>query len=204
MKLTFFPYNLFFSPNQEKTETITAKVYNVTLSLKSRIKRSSMLGDKNTIKRCQFWNAPYRYYPAIDAKTFEASTFLMNRFCRLAPIYWLVNLIMLVAENDYYDDDIYEKYCGLYILLTFSCTNTWFFNPWGQPYPIHPISNASWTVNTLFFFYLTLPTLLKLLKPLSDKSIARLIVLLCLFQSIPFYVVWEFYSADLKVNVTVK
>ena len=120
----------------------------------------------------------------------------MNRFCRLAPIYWLVNLIMLAAENDYYDDDIYEKNCGLYILMTFSCTNTWFFYPWGQPYYVNPISIVGWTVNTLFFFYLTFPTLLKLLKPLSDKSISRLIVRLCLFQSIPFYLVWEFYSAD--------
>jgi peptidoglycan/LPS O-acetylase OafA/YrhL len=111
---------------------------------------------------------------------------------------------MLAAENDYYDDDIYEKNCGLYILMTFSCTNTWFFYPWGQPYSVNPISIVGWTVNTLFFFYLTFPTLLKLLKPLSDKSIARLIVLLCLFQSIPFYLVWEFYSADPKVNVTVK
>ena len=132
----------------------------------------------------------------MDAKTFHTPTFLVNRFCRLAPIYWLVNLIMLVAENDYYDDSIYEKNCGAYILMSFSCTNTWFYNPWAQPYPPHPISNTSWTVNTLLFFYLTFPALLKLLKPLSDKSIARLIVLLCLFQSIPFYVVWDVYSPD--------
>jgi len=83
--------------------------------------------------------------------------------------------------------------------MTFSCTNTWFFYPWGQPYYVNPISIVGWTVNTLFFFYLTFPTLLKLLKPLSDKSISRLIVRLCLFQSIPFYLVWEFYSADPKM-----
>ena len=106
---------------------------------------------------------------------------------------------MLVAEIDYYDDNIFKKNSCLYILLSLSCTNTWFYNPWGPPYRAYPISSTSWTVNTLFFFYLTFPTLLKLLKPLSDKSIARLIVLLCLFQSLPFYVVWDVYFANKKL-----
>jgi len=91
------------------------------------------------------------------------------------------------------------KNCGLYILLTFSCTNTWFYNPWGQPYPHEPISLTSWTVNTLFFFYLTFPLLLKLLKPLSDKAISRLIVLLFWFQSIPFFLVWVACSKDYRL-----
>ena len=46
----------------------------------------------------------FRYSPAMDAKTYDTPTYLMNRFCKLAPIYWLVNLALLVAENDFYED----------------------------------------------------------------------------------------------------
>ena len=59
------------------------------------------------------WNEPVVEVTIdIFSKTFVVRPYLVNRFCRLAPIYWLVNAVLLATENQYFDDQIFGKYCG--------------------------------------------------------------------------------------------
>jgi len=138
------------------------------------------------------------YCPTMDNKTFDTRTFLINRFCRLAPMYWLVNFGLWPLVNfimDLEEDSPSALEDKLRFLLTLTSTNTWVY-PWRI---ITPYSFTSWTVNTLFFFYLTFPALLRNLRPLSNNTISRLLVIVHLAQSIPVFIFW-LYVGDTDAN----
>jgi len=133
---------------------------------------------------------------ADDNTAINQRAFFIKRFGRLAPMYYLVNALLFMSLASKSSQEVLiGKDLSLWTLMTFSCTNTWFSWLWIENEYL-PFSEFSWTVNTLFFFYLTFPTLLNYFKPCSVTAIKRLMIMLCAVQSIPCLFIWINFGVD--------
>ena len=88
--------------------------------------------------------------------------------------------IWLLREDEFFDsDDVVTMI--IRIVATITYTGSWLFP--AETWPTNPVS---WTVNTLFFFYLAFPFILPRVQKMSHQSLSRWIVYLLYIQVLPF------------------
>jgi len=133
---------------------------------------------------------PWQRLDAEGEVRFDYARYYRNRFARVAPIYYLSQIVFIPAYVYGQHESIHHGDWTLYktIAFTLTCTNTWF-----HPIADFPFMPAAWTVNTLFFFYLTFPFILPRVQRLTDTQLARGLVLLFWFQLVPFLVLLVLY-----------
>ena len=117
-----------------------------------------------------------------ELPSFKSWDFYRNRFARIGPLYYLTSLLAyplwLLGKNEMFDSHV-EMITR--IIATVTCTGSWFFP--AETWPANPVS---WTVNTLFFFYLVFPCILPRVQRMSDRLLSRWIVILFYIQVLPF------------------
>ena len=111
---------------------------------------------------------------------FDMTTFMRNRMARLYPMYLVVNLLHLGAENLNNGGSIYSSVNGsafifrdvvslflgnmwLYPFLPFLSKDLWFGGQSG-----HPVAGVAWTIQTMLSFYIFFPFVLRWLRKTSD------------------------------------
>ena len=131
---------------------------------------------------------------------FTYGSYFRNRFARIAPIYYLSQLMFIPAFMFTQHPAFHHGQETLYstVLFTVTCTNTWFY-----PFSNLPFVLSSWTINTFFFFYLIFPIVLPKIQKFTDTQMARGLVLFFWLQLIPFTILSIFtphYSWAYTIN----
>ena len=110
-------------------------------------------------------------------------TIMKTFFCRVAPLYYLINLGMFsIFEADCYPKCYFSETTTVF--LTLSMTNTFFFLPSIEYLPFPP-SETSWFITVMVPFYMMLPVLLPTIQKYSSCVLSKTLVLLFYLQCWP-------------------
>ena len=119
----------------------------------------------------------------------ENLRFYQNRFARIAPNFYLANIVGFCVRKPQYF--LHQKNFLLRCIFTLTMTNSW-FSFLGNDSEM--FNFPSWTISSFAFMYLIFPLIISRLQILSDASLARAIVVLYYVQLLPFF--WSIYIWD--------
>ena len=133
---------------------------------------------------------------------FNSRKFYQNRFARIGPLYYLVNILQIPLLY-FWDELKLSLVMIMKIILTLTMTNCWIEIDGDK---LHPFAGVSWTVTTLTFFYLVFPVILPGLQSLTNKQLGCLIVWMFHLQLLPtaimiIHALWVRESMDLATSL---
>eukprot|EP01046_Picozoa_sp_COSAG06_P007371 COSAG06_NODE_360_length_16832_cov_9.250209_3_plen_327_part_00 len=99
-----------------------------------------------------------------DGKVFDRNRFYRNRWARLAPVYYLSNMwmVMIMGFFAVLGVDIGSPSLWTWLTFPFGLTS-WF-------YYVAPPNGVTWTISTMMFFYVVFPYLLPRIQRWSPKK----------------------------------
>lgn len=102
---------------------------------------------------------------------FPTRKFLQNRFARLAPVYYLTNLIMVWVYP--FTDDEWRTVDGVDLAPVSSILSVFGLNSWALMLELSPPNAVCWTMSTMMFFYLCYPHILPRIHRMTEHSISQ-------------------------------
>eukprot|EP00438_Fugacium_kawagutii_P019371 Skav207911 [mRNA] locus=scaffold190:225915:231394:- [translate_table: standard] len=117
---------------------------------------------------CFCWPVSDDGRPATEYGKLKACDFWLKRLARLAPMYFLTNILGIVLRRSLAPDrETAEPYTWDSYVLTFLGLTSWMIRS--------PMGNElTWTISTMFFFYLCFPALAPRIQRLHPSSLVKL------------------------------
>jgi peptidoglycan/LPS O-acetylase OafA/YrhL len=124
----------------------------------------------------------YRYADDLD----DIKSYLMNRFARIYPVYFIVALLSLPNIGIVFETDtIPHALAGFGKILLLVITNVIVVQAWLPQFFAYWNNGASWSISVEMFFYVLLPVALPALVKCRQKTFWLIVMTLYFMASLP-------------------